>query len=88
MNIPTVFIGVFDARQLTQHQGWPVGEPRLQPLMEYLMQEHDGFTKETNTSIFNSMNMQRISWKTKEKMLHVSVNVTFVSLEWLTCHLL
>lgn len=37
MNIHTVFIGAFDARQLTQHQGRPVGEPRLQPLMEDLM---------------------------------------------------
>lgn len=33
-------------QQLTQHQRWPVGYPRLQALMENLMQEHDGLAEE------------------------------------------
>ena len=31
-------------RRLTQDQSWPVGDPSIQPLVEDLMQKHDGLT--------------------------------------------
>lgn len=33
---------------LTQHQCWPAGYPRLQTLVEDLVEEHDGLAGETN----------------------------------------